>query len=98
MIILFLLALPFLLFAVWVYMKCVPAATSLKDRAGYEIGVLIAELLGCGVVVYYAYATVGKGVDRAWWPTIAFIYSFFLFPVILLMAALIRWLMYRKRP
>lgn len=97
MIILFVVAIPVIALAVWFYLKTSPKGTTLKSRFGFESSVLAAEIVGCIWASYYSYTTVGQGNDRAWWPVIAFIYYLLLIPGILILAAIIRRLVYRNR-
>jgi len=97
MIISFIVAIPMIALSVWFYLKVCPSGTTLKSRLGFETSVLTAEILGCILVSYYSYSTVGQGTDSAWWPVIALIYCFVLIPSILLLAAITRRLIYRNR-
>ncbi len=82
--------------ATWLYLKFCPANTTLKSRLKFEVSVLAAEIFGCIAVSYYSYSTVGQGSDSAWWPYIAIIYCFLVIPCILILAAIIRKLVYRN--
>ena len=97
MIILFIIAIPAIVFSLWFYLKVGPSGSTLKSRLGFEASVLIAEILGCIWVSYYSYSTVGQGTDSAWWPIIAAIYCFVLIPSILILAAITRKLIYIKK-
>jgi len=97
MIILFIFAIPMIALSVWFYLKVCPSGTTLKSRLGFEISVLTVAILGCTLISYYSYSTVGQGNDSAWWPVIAFIYCFVLIPSILILAALTRRLIYRNK-
>ena len=97
MIISFIVAIPVIALSVWFYLKVCPSGTTLKSRLGFETSVLTAEILGCIFVSYFFYSTVGQGTDSAWWPVIAFIYCFVLIPSILILAAIMRSLIYRNK-
>lgn len=96
MIISFIVAIPVIALAIWLYLKFCPANTTIKSRRKFEAFVLIAEILGCIGVSYYSYSTVGQGRDSAWWPYIAIIYCFLVIPFILILAAIIRKIVYRN--
>lgn len=89
------IAIPLIALSVWFYLKAGPSGTTLKSRLGFEASVLAAEIFGCLFAGYYSYSTVGHGTDSAWWPVIAFIYCLVLIPSILILAAIIRRLIYR---
>ena len=97
MVILFIVAIPVIVLSVWFYLKIGPPGIPLKSRLGFETSVLITGILGCIWVSYYSYSTVGQGTDSVWWPIIAVIYCFVLIPSILILAAITRKLVYRKK-
>jgi len=88
MIISFIVAIPVIALLVWFYLKICPSGTTLKSRLGFETSVLTAGILGCILVSYFSYSTVGQGTDSAWWPVIALIYCFVLIPSILILSAI----------
>ena len=94
MIISFIIAIPLIALSVWFYLKVCQSGTTLISRLGFEMSVLTVVILGCILVSYYSYSTVGQGTDSAWWPVIAFIYCFVLIPSILILAAITRKLIY----
>jgi hypothetical protein len=97
MVALLIVALPLTVTSLWLYLRFAPAGTTLQGRARFECCVMLAVVAGCAGVGGYAHATVGQGVDRAWWPIIAFAYGVFLIPAVLVLAALARKLVYGKR-
>lgn len=97
MIIAFTVSIPLMALVFWIYLKLGPEGTTFKSRLGFEVSVLITEILGCVALSYYSYSTVGQSTDSAWWPVIAFLYSITLIPIIFLLAGIIRKLTYRKK-
>jgi hypothetical protein len=93
---LFIAAAPVLALSLWLYLKAAPPGTTLKSRALFEVVVLLLELAACAVAGDLAYAAVGQGVDRAWWPVVAVIFGLVLVPSRLIPAALVRRSVYRK--
>ena len=81
----------------WAYLKFAPKGTTLRSRRTFELFVLLAEVIGCISVIYYAYATVGQGNDRGWWSVVAFMYCCMIVPCILVLSALVRMLMYKRK-
>lgn len=96
MTVLFFAAFPVVAISIWLYLKFSPPNTTLQSRAGFELIVLLAVILGCATASYYSYSTVGQSIDRPWWPVIAMFYCLLLFPVVLIIAGVIRRLVYRQ--
>ena len=96
MIALMVVAVPVVSLSVWLYLKTAPAGTTFRSRAKFEAVVVVLEIAGCAVAAYMAYTIAGRGVDRAWWPVVALIYILALIPSLLIPAALIRKVIYRK--
>jgi hypothetical protein len=96
MIILFILAIPIITISLWLYLKFSPLGSTLRARAKFEISVLFLGLAGCVLACRYSYLTVGQGTDSAWWPVFACFYCLMLGPSVLVMAAIVRKLIYGK--
>jgi hypothetical protein len=97
MILIVIIAIPVLATATWLYLKYGPPGTTVKSRLGFEISVLFVQVIGCIGVSYYSYATVGQSTDHAWWPVIAFLYAFLLIPIMFILAAVIRKLIFKNK-
>jgi len=79
------------------YFRLAPKSASRHFRKRYDAGVFFVAGLACASAALYAYRTVGAGVDRAWWPIIAVLYSLLILLLILVIAGLIRHLMVFRR-
>jgi hypothetical protein len=90
MILSLLLLVPLVGLVIWMYFRL--ASTSVSRRFGkrYDTGVFFVAGLACASAALYAYRTVGAGVDRAWWPIIAVLYSLLILVLVLAIAGLIR--------
>ena len=81
---------PFLIIAVYLFLKLYPKNIPSKFIKTYNCAVLAGAVLFCGIIVLYFYKTTGQSVDKAWWPVLSVLSCLFVFPSTLLAGIIIR--------
>ena len=82
---------------IWLYLILSPRNTTFRTRWIFEVLVFFSVVLAALLSTIYSYMTIGQSVDSGWWPFVAFFYGFVSIPVVLIIAAIIRRFVYRKK-
>jgi len=89
---------PFCVAALWVFFRFSPKD---KNKAKLIIVVnsviILIDILLCAIYSCRTYATMINTVDRNWWPILSVLGSLFIFSIVLIVGAIIRVLIFRKR-
>lgn len=87
--------LPILAISVWLFARAKPKRRAKDGMRRFNIATLGVVIVSCAIVSLYFWQTTGQGIDRAWWPILAFFYSILATIMVLIIAALVRARIFR---
>ncbi len=88
---------PLLAFSAWVFYRFTPSATEGDVQRYNGTAILVGALLCVGWSVRTYFQMAGT-VDRAWWPVVSALGSMAIFPVWLILAGVLRCVIFSDRP
>lgn len=97
MIIALLVLVPICFVMFWFFFKSSPKIQNKrKTILRFNLATVLAAILSCVWLTYSTHHSMIDTVDRAWWPVLSGLGSLIFFPVVLLVGALIRMIVFRK--
>ena len=91
------LLVPLLIFSLWLFFRFKPIGASPESLRRFDIGFGTIALLALASTTLYFWQTTGQGVDRSWWPVLAALSCVFILVVLLILASIVRMLIFSKR-
>ena len=83
--------------ALWAFFRFSPKDINKENLILiYNIIVIFVNILLCLIYSYRTYSIMINTVDRAWWPILSVLGSLFIFAIVLFVAAIIRFFIFRK--
>ncbi len=92
-----LVLIPLLVFSLWAFFHFTPPTTGRGARLFNLSAIVVGALLCVGWSVRTYFQMAGT-VDRAWWPVVSALGSMAIFPVWLILAGVLRCVIFSDRP
>jgi hypothetical protein len=92
------LLVPFAIVVLWGYFHFSPKHAPKKSVRAYDATAVALATVCCPLFVWTVYVRMSTGVDAPWWPVLATLGCLVVFPICLLVAGLMRYVVFlRKR-
>jgi len=85
---------PFSAACIWFFFRLSPQVENRKRVHLYNIIMMLCAFLFCVIFTTYVYRSMIETHDRAWWPVLSMLGALIIFPVTLVVGALLRNLLF----